>query len=329
MNAHEAWTTHKVQDISIADGVTLRTYQAGEGYPVVLLHGFPELAYSWRHQLPFLAAHGYRAIAPDQRGYGGSGRPEPIEAYDLDHLAGDVIGLLDALDQPEAVVIGHDWGAPVAWHTALSYPGRIRGVGSLSVPHAQRGNRRPLESMRALAGPDHIFYIDYFQQPGVADAELAADVRGNILGFMWCISGDAPPEERFRPIRNGARFVDSFAPPDRLPPWLGEDELNVYVEAFRRTGFTGGLNWYRNVDRNWERSERLAGARVEQPALFVTGSEDPARNPAAMERLPEVVPNLLVNEVLPGCGHWTQQESPDEVNRLLLEFLQRAGIGSR
>jgi pimeloyl-ACP methyl ester carboxylesterase len=318
----------RIHDVK-TNGISLRVHEMGEGVPVVLLHGFPELADSWRHQLPALAEAGYRAIAPDMRGYGGSSRPEAIEAYAVDELARDVAKLIAALGEERAVVIGHDWGSPVAWHTALRHPERVHAVGSLSVPYSQRrpDDPPPLEGMRALAGPDHIFYIDYFQEPGVADAELAADVRFSLAAFLWSISGDAPRDARFQPIRRGARFIDSITMPAALPPWLGEDDLQVYVDqvyvdAFERTGFTGGLNWYRNVTRNWERSADLAGAVVQQPALFITGSPDPARNPGGMARLPETVRDLRVNEVLDGCGHWTQQERPDEVNRLLLRFLR-------
>lgn len=309
--------THSVA----AKEITLAVTEAGSGPAVVLLHGFPELAYSWRHQVPALAAAGYHVIAPDQRGYGASSRPAGVESYDLDSLSADVVALLDALGEREAVVFGHDWGSPVAWHTALNYPERVRAVGSLSVPYSPRASRPPLETMREAAGPDHIFYIDYFQPPGVADAELAADVRASLLGFMWSISGDAPREERFRPIRRGARFIDSITVPPGLPSWLTADNLDVYVDAFTRTGFTGGLNWYRNVERNWRNAERLADAKVTQPALFITGSRDPARNPAAIARLAENVPHLVASHVLEGCGHWTQQERPAEVNRLLLAFL--------
>jgi len=304
-----------------ANGITLEVTEAGTGFPVILCHGFPELAYSWRHQVRALSAAGYRVIAPDQRGYGRSSKPEAIDAYDLDSLAADVVGLMDALGIEKAVVVGHDWGSPVVSHVALTYPERVQAVAWLSVPHAARASRPPLDSMREMAGPDHIFYIDYFQAPGIADAELMADVRGSLLGFLWSISGDAPREERFQPIKRGRRFVDSFSPPARLPTWLSEDDLRVYVDAFSESGFTGGLNWYRNVNRNWERSERLAGAIVRQPALFVTGSRDPARNPAAIERLPETVADLRGVHILEGCGHWTQQERPDEVNRILIEFL--------
>ena len=308
------------------NGISLHCYEAGRGFPVLLCHGFPELAYSWRNQSGPLARAGFHVIAPDQRGYGRSSRPEPVEAYDLDTLAADLIGLLDALGEPQAVFIGHDWGAPVVWHAALRYPDRVKAVAGLSVPYAPRAANPPLEAMRAAAGPEHIFYIDYFQAPGVADDELARDVRASILGFMWSISGDAPREERFRPIARGARFIDSISVPPELPSWLSEADLATYVAAFERTGFTGGLNWYRNVTRNWEQSASLAGAKVGQPALFITGSRDPARNPAAIERLASNVPNLRGLHILEGCGHWTQQERPDEVNQLLLEFLAGLNI---
>jgi pimeloyl-ACP methyl ester carboxylesterase len=311
-----------VRDI-IANGITLRVTEVGAGLPVLFLHGFPELAFSWRHQLPVVAGAGYRAIAYDQRGYGGSSRPAEVEAYDLDTLAADAIALMNSLNEPRMVVVGHDWGSPVAWHLALSYPERVQAVVSLSVPHGPRGARPPLELMREAAGPQYVHYIDYFQAPGVADAELAAEVRASILGFVWSISGDAPAAERFRPIRRGERFIDSITVPRRLPPWLTELDLQVYVQAFRATGFTGGLNWYRNVDRNWERSAHLAGAQVTQPALFITGGRDPARNPPAIERMRDSVPNLLGSHILAGCGHWTQQERPGEVNELLLAFLSR------
>ena len=305
-----------------ANGITLHVTEEGTGPPVLLLHGFPELGYSYRHQLPALAAAGSRAIAPDQRGYGGSSRPAEIEAYDLDTLAADALALMDALDEREFVVVGHDWGAPVAWHLALTAPERIRGVAGLSVPYSPRAARPPLETMRAAAGPDHIFYVDYFQTPGLADAEFAANVRDGLLGFYWAISGNVPREERFRPIPLGGRFIDSFAPPKQLPAWLSEAELQVYVDAFTATGFTGGLNWYRNTNRNWERSAHLVGAKIQPPAFFVTGSHDPARGPAAIARLPDNCADLRGSHILPGCGHWTQQERPEEVNRLLIEFLR-------
>lgn len=300
--------------------VSLAVSHAGRGPVVLLLHGFPELAYSWRHQFAPLVAAGYTVVAPDQRGFGGSSRPPAIADYAVEELAADAAAVIDHFGG-KAVVIGHDWGAPVAWHTALRFPQKVTAVGSLSVPHARRASRPPLEGMREAAGPDHIFYIDYFQTEGLAEGEFEADVRASLLGFMWSISGDAPREERFKPIPRTGRFIDSITVPERLPSWLSESDLDVYVEAFRKSGFRGGLNWYRNVNRNWESSLDLADAVVTQPAFFVTGSRDPARNPAAMARLTEVVPDLRVNEVLDGCGHWTQQERPAEVVELLLKFL--------
>jgi pimeloyl-ACP methyl ester carboxylesterase len=311
------------------EDVRLRVHHAGEGPLVVLLHGFPELAYSWRHQFRPLVEAGYRVAAPDQRGYGDSSSPPNAEAFSVEELAADVAAVIDAFGGEPAVVIGHDWGAPVAWHTALRFPSRVRAVGSLSVPHAARASAPPLALMRAAAGPDFIHYIDYFQQPGLAEGEFEADVRASLLGFLWAISGDVPREERFKPIQRGKRFLDSLTVPAALPSWLTEDDLQVYVQAFRKSGFRGGLNWYRNVDRNWEQSADLAGAVVSQPAMFVTGSRDPARNPPAIDRLRDVVPDLRVSAVLEGCGHWTQQERPEDVTRLLLEFLSATGAPSR
>lgn len=303
------------------NGVRLEVTEAGAGPLVVLLHGFPELAYSWRHQFAPLAAAGFHVVAPNQRGYGQSSRPEAVEAYSIEQLAADVAGLIEHFGGKPAVVIGHDWGAPVAWHSALRFPALVRAVGSLSVPHTRRAPAPPLDLMRAAAGPGHIHYIDYFQQLGIAESEFEADIEASISGFVWSIGGDAPPDERFKPIPRGRRFSESFQPPKELPAWFTAQDLAVYAEAFRASGFRGGLNWYRNVNRNWEQSADLAHAVVNQPALFVTGSRDPARNPPAMENLHEVVPNLRVFEVLPGCGHWTQQERPDEVTRLLKSFL--------
>lgn len=308
--------------VTTAPGIELEVFEAGSGPPVVLLHGFPELAYSWRHQVGPLVAAGYRVIVPNQRGYGASSSPAEVEAFDLESLAADVAALIRRAGDSPAVVIGHDWGAPVAWHTALRYPDLVRAVGSLSVPHAARAPRPPLDLLRESAGPHHIHYIDYFQQPGLAEAEFEADIRAALAGFYWSISGDAPREERFRPIRKGARFIDSFAPPAALPAWLSPADLEVYVAAFTAKGFRGGLNWYRNINRNWELSADLAGSVVRQPALFITGSRDPARNPPAIERIRDVVPDLRTFAILEGCGHWTQQERPAEVNSLLLGFLE-------
>lgn len=310
------------------DGVRLRVFHCGDGPTVLLLHGFPELAYSWRHQFAPLVYAGYRVVAPDQRGFGGSDAPPNIEDYALEELAADAAAVIKHFGPP-AVVIGHDWGAPVAWHTALRFPEKVRAVGSLSVPPARRAPGPPLELMRAAAAPGFIHYVDYFQEPGLAEGEFEGDIRSSLLGFLWSISGDAPREERFRPIERGKRFLDSLTTPKSLPAWLSESDLQTYVRAFESSGFRGGLNWYRNANRNWAQSADLAGAVVTQPGLFVTGSRDPARNPGAIEHLGEVVPDLRVFQVLEGCGHWTQQERPTEVSALLLEFLRSLDGGSR
>ncbi|MGE3076746.1 MAG: alpha/beta fold hydrolase [Dehalococcoidia bacterium] len=309
-------------------GVRLRVFHAGDGPLVVLLHGYPELAYSWRHQFGPLVAAGFRVAAPDQRGYGGSSSPPTIEDFSLEQLAADVVSVIDHFGERSAVVIGHDWGAPVAWRTALRHPERVHAVGSLSVPHAKRSSRPPLELMREAAGPEFIHYVDYFQEPGRVEKEFEADVRAALLGFLWSICGDAPREERFKPIPVKGRFIDSVVVPAQLPGWLTTGDLDTYAAEFERTGFRGGLNWYRNMTRNWEESADL-GDVVAQPALFVTGSRDPARNPGAMAHLRDVAPNLVVEETIEGCGHWTQQERPERVSQLLTEFVQAVRARSR
>jgi pimeloyl-ACP methyl ester carboxylesterase len=277
----------------------LRVLEAGDrGAPVVILaHGFPELAYSWRHQIPVLAEAGYHVLAPDQRGYGGSSRPDAVEAYDIAALTGDLVGLLDDVGARQAVFIGHDWGAMVVWHTALLHPDRVRAAAGLSVPPIPRPRTRPTERWREKFGED--FYMLRFQEPGKADAEMAADVATTMRGMFAELTGPAAP-----------------------PDWISEDEFNHYVTVFSRTGFTGALNWYRNYDRNWESTPQLAGARISVPTLFVGGTADPigpTMNPA---RAREVVAGPYTEEWVEGAGHWVQQERPDDVNRILLEFLR-------
>lgn len=281
------------------NGVRLRVTEAGEpGKPVVVLaHGFPELAYSWRRQIPVLAQAGYHVLAPDQRGYGGSSRPEPIEAYDIAALTGDLVGLLDDISVDQAVFIGHDWGAMVVWHTALLHPDRVRAVVGLSVPPIPRARTLPTQRWREKFGED--FYMLRFQEPGKADAEMAADVATTMREMLVGLTSPAAP-----------------------PDWISDDEFDHYVSEFSRTGFTGALNWYRNYDRNWETLPQLADARISVPALFVGGTADPigpTMNPA---RAREVVIGPYSEKWVEGAGHWVQQERPDEVNRMLLEFLR-------
>jgi pimeloyl-ACP methyl ester carboxylesterase len=283
------------------NGVRLRVIEAGErGAPVIVLaHGFPELAYSWRHQIPVLAEAGYHVLAPDQRGYGGSSRPDAVEDYDIHALTADLVGLLDDVGAEQAVFIGHDWGAMVVWHAALLHPDRVRAVAGLSVPPIPRARSRPTDRWREKFGED--FYMLRFQEPGVADAEMAADVAATMRGmFAGLIEGDAP-----------------------LPDWISADEFDYYVTEFGRTGFTGALNWYRNYDRNWASTPHLAGAQTTVPALFVGGTADPigvTMNPA---RAREVAAGPYTEEWVDGAGHWVQQERPGDVNRILLAFLRQ------
>ena len=312
------------------NGIRMHGAEAGEGPLVVLCHGFPESWYSWRHQLVALAQAGFHVVAPDQRGYGQTDRPEAIDQYTLLHLVGDIVGLLDALGAATAVIAGHDWGAPVAWHAALLRPDRFRAVIGLSVPFVPRRPARPTTRMPRT--DDAIFYQLYFQEPGVAERELEQDPRATILSVLYWGSGDSPrpPVERGAGgvgmvPRNGG-FLASRAFPVSLPPWLTEADVDVYAAEFTRTGFRGGLNWYRNIDRSWELLAPWAGATVTVPALYMAGDRDLVLGFRGMDRLLPalklVVPNLRDSIILPGCGHWTQQERPAEVNAAMLDFLK-------
>jgi pimeloyl-ACP methyl ester carboxylesterase len=286
------------------NGVELNVLDEGEGPLVVLCHGFPEIAYSWRHQIPALASAGFRVVAPDTRGFGRSSVPREIEAYDVVTLCADMTGLLDQLGEQSAIFVGHDWGANVVWQLALQQPQRVRAVAGLSVPFIPRAPAAPIPIMRRHLGED--FYIVWFQQPGVADAALAQDVR--------------------RTLTTSRQWTADWAKEDggrREPPaWLSEQELDVYVAAFERTGFTGGLNWYRNIDRNWQLSEPFAERRIEQPAMFLTGELDPVRNFMPAAAMNGWVTDLRAEIVVDGAGHWVQQQAPEAVNAALLEFLR-------
>jgi pimeloyl-ACP methyl ester carboxylesterase len=282
------------------NGVRLRVTEAGPtaGPLVVLAHGFPDFAFTWRHQIPALAAAGYRVLAPDQRGYGGSSRPEAVQAYDIHALTADLVGLLDQADCDKAVVIGHDWGAMVAWHTALLHPDRVAAVAGLSVPPVPRPHSRPTQRWREKFGDD--FYMLRFQEQGPADEFLAADVAATMRGLF---AGD---------------------PSAALPDWISQPELDVYVDEFGHTGFTGGLNWYRNYDHNWATTPELDSARITVPALFVGGSADPVLGFMRPDRATDVAVGPYREVMIDGAGHWVHQERPDDVNRILLDFLEGA-----
>ncbi|MBI1733650.1 MAG: alpha/beta hydrolase [Candidatus Rokubacteria bacterium] len=305
------------------NGIRMHIAEQGAGPLVVLCHGFPESWYSWRHQLGALARAGYRAVAPDMRGYGGTDAPAEIERYTQLHHVGDMVGLLDALGEPHAVIVGHDWGAPVAWNAALLRPDRFRAVAALSVPFAPRGSVPPTRALRAAYG-DRFMYMLYFQSPGVAEAELDRDPRTTLRRMLYAISGDAPAGVGFRDKKKGATLLDGMPEPATLPSWLTEADVDVYAADFARTGFRGGLNWYRNLDRTWELMAPWHHATVSVPALFVAGDRDPViagMMRSAFDQLPTSVPGLRRTVLLSGCGHWTQQERPEQVTRELLAFL--------
>jgi pimeloyl-ACP methyl ester carboxylesterase len=301
-------------------GLRMHIVEEGTGPLVVLLHGFPEFSGTWRHQLRALAAAGYRAVAPDQRGYGQTDCPEREDAYTILHLVGDIIGLIDVLGESQAVVVGHDWGAPVAWHAALLRPDRVRAVAGLGVLPRPRTSTPTTEAMRRRFGES--YYQLYFQQPGAAEQELGADVRATLRRLMYVTSADAPPQHRWQPVLSGG-FLAGMVDPRAAPAWLGEPQLDALTDAFTRTGFRGGLSWYRNLDRSWELMAPFAGLLVRQPSLFMIGDADPfyASLRSGLDDLTTLLPGLRRSVVIPSAGHWIGEERPDQVNAALLEFL--------
>jgi pimeloyl-ACP methyl ester carboxylesterase len=296
--------------------VTLEVFTAGEpggAGPAVLCHGWPELAYSWRHQIPALADAGYHVIAPNQRGYGRSSRPEAVEAYDIHHLCGDLVGLLDHFGYDDAIFVGHDWGAIVVWNLAMLHRERVRAVINLSVPFLKRGSKDPVSFWEERVGGD--FYIVHFnRQPGVADEVFAANT-GNFLRNLYRIRQwqEAPPD-----LGPGMPFINMARAPEMPGELLmSEDELAVFVDGFEHSGFTGGLNWYRNFTRNWETTADVR-QQVDQPALMIHGRYDLVPPNADLEKF---VPDVEVHTL--ECGHWIQQEEPQETNSLILDWLER------
>jgi pimeloyl-ACP methyl ester carboxylesterase len=307
------------------NGIRMHVAEQGEGPLVLLCHGFPESWYSWRHQLRALAQAGFRAVAPDMRGYGRTEQPEQIEKYTLLHLVGDMVGLLDALGERQAAIIGHDWGSPVAWHAGLLRPDRFHAVIGLSVPFRPRPPLRPTTVMPQTG--EAWFYQLYFQKPGVAEAELEHDIRATIRSILYTLSGDMPiAPGGYDMVPRGRGILSRMTNPPNLPRWLTERDVEFYVSEFGRTGFRGGLNWYRNIDANWELLAPYAGAQVTVPGLYVAGERDLVVSFKGMDQLlpnlGKFVPNLRKKIILPGCGHWTQQERADEVNSAIIGFLR-------
>ncbi|MGR4863751.1 alpha/beta fold hydrolase [Caulobacter sp. LARHSG274] len=307
------------------NGIRMAYYESGprQGVPIVLCHGFPELAYSWRRQIAALAAAGRWVIAPDQRGYGLTERPEAVEAYDMEHLTGDLVGLLDHLGVDQAVFCGHDWGGIVVWQAPLLHPGRVAGVVGLNTPFIPRLPIDPVAMFRNAFGED--MYIVHFQKPGVADAELAADVDKTMRYFMRRPAATQaefaarPAERRSLALQEGLARYDPAADDHQL---LSPEELAVFVEAFARTGFTGGLNWYRNFTRNWERSADLPQRIDGVPCLMIMAEHDVVLPPSLADRMGDQISDLE-KVLVEDSGHWTQQEQPERVNAILLDWLDR------
>ncbi|WP_299541666.1 alpha/beta hydrolase [uncultured Streptomyces sp.] len=303
----------------------LHLVEQGTGPLVLLVHGFPESWYSWRLQLPALAAAGHRAVAIDVRGYGRSSRPAATDAYRMLDLVEDNVAVVRALGERSAVIVGHDWGSSIAATSALLRPDVFRAVGLLSVPYAPPGGPRPTDVFGRIGGPDQEFYVSYFQEPGRAEAEIEPDVRGWLAGFYAALSADTmpgrdEPDPHF--VAPGGRLRDRF-PAGPLPAWLSGNDLDVYAAEFERTGLTGALNRYRALDRDWEDLAPHRGAPIEQPSLFIGGALDASTTwmSDAIDAYPATLPALSASHLLEGCGHWIQQERPGEVNRLLTGWL--------
>ncbi len=319
------------------NGIDIHYVSQGEGPLVVFCHGWPESWYSWRHQLPAVAEAGYRAVAMSMRGYGGTSAPQDIGAYTISHLIGDVVAVVNSTGEDTAVVVGHDWGAPVAWYSALMRPDMFRGVAALSVPWIPPIGALPegitMNGLMAqAAGENRDYYRLYFQEPGKAEADLEADVERTIRGVLYTISGDAISDgaleqgwDGFFPA--GESVTDQLVVPATLPGWLTEEDVAFYVSEISRTGFRGGLNWYRNINALPACLAPWVGSTIRQPSFYMGGSTDliAGNTPAAIELTRSSLADLRHLEILEGAGHWLQQERPDEVNSALVAFLRNIG----
>jgi pimeloyl-ACP methyl ester carboxylesterase len=307
-----------------ANRIRMHLAEQGTGPLVLLCHGFPEGWYSWRDQLAALAAAGYHAVAPDMRGYGRTEAPPEISSYTIMDIVGDMVGLLGALGETTAVIVGHDWGANIAWHAALFRPDLFPAVAALSVPFRPRGPAPPLEMLRKAGLLTHYWF--HFQEPGVAEAEFERDPRASLRRVLYSISGDAPPETRELTLHPGKGWLANTLDPQQLPDWFTNTDLDHMAAEFVRSGFRGGLNWYRNLDRNWGLTAPWAGALIHQPALFIAGSFDPiiaqGSGAAAVQALDATVPGLRRKLLIEGAGHFIQQERPGIVNHALVDFLK-------
>jgi pimeloyl-ACP methyl ester carboxylesterase len=316
--------TAQTRTVSV-NGIQLHIAEDGPatGPLAICCHGWPELGYSWRHQVPALVNAGYRVVVPDMRGFGKTEAPQAIDQYSVLHMVGDIVGLVKELGAQQAVIIGHDWGAPIAWNCAMMRPDVFPKVIAMSVPHRPRGPAAPIKILKQQGM--HNYYWCYFQEPGVAEAEFERDVPTTFRKIVYGVSGNAPGDrENPLMLADGAGFLDRLAVPENLPSWVSESDLKVFIAEYQRTGFRGGLNWYRNLDRNWELTAAWEGAIIKQPALFIAGTRDPViagkRGEMAIEAMQKAVPNVQ-KVMIDGAGHWIQQERPAEVNAAMLSFL--------
>jgi pimeloyl-ACP methyl ester carboxylesterase len=306
------------------NGIRVRAAVEGTGPLVIMVHGFPELWYSWRHQIKPVAQAGYRVVAPDVRGYGGSDKPHEVEAYDMETLMKDVVGLIDTLGEEKAILVGHDWGAPICWNTAALHPSRISAIASLGVPYRGRPDVPIIDLWRKIY-QDKFFYQVYFQQEGIAEAELEADVRTSLRKIYYSISGDAPNLDSWLKRDPTETLLEAFEDPDPFPSWLSDTDLDYFIENFEAGGFRGPINRYRNFERDFHNLPEMGVKMVEQPSCLIAGSKDVVRffvpNVDGYERPLDMCTDFRFKRIVEGVGHWVQQEAPQEVNNALLEFL--------
>ena len=304
------------------NGIRMRVAIQGEGPLVIFCHGFPECWVSWRRQLQAVSAAGFRAVAPDMRGYGGSDAPADPDQYTMLHHVGDMVELVHALGESQAVIVGHDWGAPVAWHAALLRPQVFRAVVGLSVPYSPPADIDLLSALEKRGV--HTFYMQYFQAPGVAEAELEADVAATLRKVTWGLSGEGAGGVPGL-LGPGAGFLENAPDPARMPDWLDAADFEHAVGEFRRNGFRGPLNWYRAIRKSHELLTAWRGAAIGQPALFIGGEKDDvlkfSSSRSGLAQHAETLPGLRGNHILEGAGHWIQREKAEAVNSLILEFL--------
>ncbi|MES2026651.1 MAG: alpha/beta hydrolase [Pseudomonadota bacterium] len=311
------------------NGINMHIAEQGNGPLILLCHGFPETSYSWRHQLKELAAAGFHAVAPDMRGYGKTDSPDNIESFNVREIVADIVGLLDTLGEEKAIIVGNDWGATIAWQAALREPQRFHGVVALGVPMMQRAPVAPSSFFPKTA--DEELYVLYFETPGVAEAELDANVKETLLKIMFAASGDAGPRlpndgtpNPFGMVSRKEGLLSALPIPDQLPSWLTQDDLTTFAESFELSGFRGGLNYYRNLDRNWELEAAIAGIPVSIPALYLVGERDTGLSISGMKEIiasmPSVVTDLRGSLVVPECGHWLSQERPALLTRAIIDF---------